>query len=266
MGDRVGVEEFELLLLSAGFVKRRLSTLRAGLLHWSVFSDLNGTRLKRFVAPLEHLTTLSLVITTGEDEDSDQVATEVEECYWHLLEGGLARFIEGLPNLHCLSVEFDFYDEESFMFGADSGFILGPDGHWPHLRTLHLSCMVLEPEHMMAFFKKHQESLKDLSFTNVSLSGSPHSFLSGMHDILSLQTFQVFGQLWATYDDEIADDEIEELWFLRWPEQKSLVRNAIETFVIDGGEYPLTMDRVNQLEAQDEPDIYQLIREGKYKP
>jgi hypothetical protein len=269
MGDGVGVEEFELLLLSAGFAKRKFSTLRAGLLHWSVFAYLNGARLKRYVAPLEHLTTLELVITTGEDEDSDQVATEVEQCYWQLSEGGLAHFIEGLPNLHCLSVAFDHYDEQSFMFGAGSGSILGLDGHWPHLRTLELSCMELEPEHMIAFFKKHQGSLKDLSVTNVSISCSPHSFLSEMHDILSLQTFQVFGNLWAIFDDEENEGyENEEVWYLRWPEQRSSVRNAVETFVIDGGEYPLTMDRVIELEAQDEPDldIYEQIREGKYKP
>jgi hypothetical protein len=267
MGEFVGVEEFELLLLSAGFAKRRLSTLRAGLLHWSAFSDLDGHRLKRFVAPLEHLTTLCLVITTGEDELSDRVGTEVEECFWELSEGGLARFIEGLPNLHCLSVEFDYYDEEDLFFGANSKAILSPDGHWPHLRALELSCMAIEPEHMVAFFKKHQESLKDLSFTNVSISGSPHSFLSEIHDILSLHTFQVFGQLWATFDDEENEGyEMEEAWFLRWPGQKSLVRNSIENFVTDGGEYPLTMERVKELEAQDEPDIFELIRDGKLPP
>ena len=87
-----------------------------------------------------------------------------------------------------------------------------------------------------------------------------------MHDILSLRTFHVFGQLWAAFDDEENEGyEIQEAWFLRWPEQRSLVRNSIEAFVIDGGEYPLTMDRVNELEAEDEPDIYESIR-GKFKP
>jgi hypothetical protein len=266
MGDCVGVEEFELLLISAGSVKRRLSTLRAGLLHWSAFAGLNVKRLERFVAPLEHLTTLDLVISTGEDESSDEVGTEAEECYWHLSGGGLARFIQGLPNLHCLSVEFDHYDWDSWP-AANSETILCADGHWTHLRELSLSCMALEPEHMVAFFKKHQKSLQDLSFTQVSISGSPRSFLSEMHDILSLRTFHVFGNLWASFDDEENEGyEVEEAWFLRWPEQRSLVRNCLETFVIHGGEYPLTMDRVNELEAQDEPDVYALIREGKYKP
>ena len=164
MGDCVGVEEFKLLLVSAGFAKRRLSTLRAGLLHWSAFAGLNGHRLKRFVAPLEHLSTLDLVVTTGEDELSDRVGTKAEECFWQLSEGGLARFIARLPNLHCLSVEFDHYDEEDFWFGADSEAILGADGHWPHLRELKLSCLELEPEHMVAFFKKHRESLQESVF------------------------------------------------------------------------------------------------------
>jgi hypothetical protein len=262
IGDFVGTEEFNFLLLFTGFAGRKLNTLRAGLLHWSAFADLNGPHLEKLLISLEHLTILSLVISTGEDEDSDDAGFEAEECAIALSKGGLARFIRGLPNLYSLSVSLDCHDEENFCFGADSEDILDANGYWPHLRELELSCIEVDPEHMIAFFEKHCGTLKDLCLSQISFPASLHLFFSKMRDILSLQTFHAFGNLWEINDDD--DILIDKVWYLRWPEQKSLVRDALKAFLIDGGEYPLTWELVRELEAKDDPDIYELIKQGKW--
>jgi hypothetical protein len=266
MGDNVGVEEFEYILASAKLAGTKLRILRAGLLHWSAFANLCQDRLRLLISPLQHLTQLYLVLHTGTDDESDAAGFESEECYSHLMEGGLRRFTRGLPKLQTLSIEFDSYDEANFEFPADSAMILDPDHHWPDLRQLEFSCIEINESHMASFFKKHRESLETFYLTNVTFSMSMKVFFSHVRDILRLQDIGVYGNLFGVEDED--DGWVDEQWFMRWPEQKSKVRDALKDFVLNWGEYPLTWDRVQELEAEDEPDIYEQmkIRWAKMRP
>jgi hypothetical protein len=261
IGELVGMEEFKCLLLAAGESGRKLKTLRAGLLHWVTFANLDGPRLDSLLVPLEHLTKLCLVISTGTEDDLDSVGNEAEECANALSEGGLARFIKRLPNLHTLWVEFDFYDWENFCFGADSADILAPDGRWPYLRVLGLQCIAFDPEHMEAFFEKHRETLEYLSFADISIPTTLSSFFSKMRDTLNLQEFDAFGHIYGFLEED--DHSTEEGWCMKTRDEDSVVRDALKAFLIDGGEYPLTCERVMELEPQDEPNVYELFKEGE---
>jgi hypothetical protein len=245
----VGKGEFNVLMLCAGIAGRQLTSLQAGVIHWSLFEDLDGQYLDTLLIPLENLTTLELIITTGTEDDSDRVGFEAEECAAALSEGGLARFIKRLSKLHKLSVGFDFHDEDSFCFGASSEAILDPHGYWPHLYEIELSCISVDADHMSAFFKKHSATLKDLRFSKISLESSLQPFFSEIRNVLSLRNFDVYGQLWGLIEDGSGELDVE--WSLRWPEQKCIERDALRSFVLDKGEYPLTWDRLEELEAKD---------------
>jgi hypothetical protein len=54
-----------------------------------------------------------------------------------------------------------------------------------------------------------------------------------------------------------------EEWRFRWPGEPSLVRDALQKFILDGDEYPLTSKCVQEFEANDEPDVAAIILEGK---
>jgi hypothetical protein len=256
MTENVGVEEFELILTSAKLAETKLRILQAGLLHWSAFANRPQSRLRGILAPLQHLTQLYLVIHTGSDDEIDLFGLESEACYSHLMEGGLLRFIRGLPKLQILSIDFDFYDEANFQFPADSTMILDPDHHWPDLCQIDFTCVEICEENMISFFNNHRESLKAFYLSNVSLPTSLKSFFSNARDILRLQDIGVYGNLFGVEDDPSEGWYLEEEWYFRWPEEKSKVRDALKDFVVNRGEYPLTWDRVKELEAQDEPSIY----------
>jgi hypothetical protein len=42
-----------------------------------------------------------------------------------------------------------------------------------------------------------------------------------------------------------------------------MVRSALQSFIIDGGECPLTLEHVRELRTKDDPDIYELMKQGK---
>jgi hypothetical protein len=243
-----------MLLIFAGLVGRKLNSLQVGAVHWSMFANRNGRDLQILLEPLEHLTRLSLVITIGAGEDLFNYGHDAEECEIALSEGGLARFIKGLPKLQALSVSFDLHDEDIFAFSSSSEAILDPDGHWPHLRELELSWITVDAENMIAFFEKHRGTLTALTLQDIYLTSKLRSFFSKIRDILDLQAFHAFGSFWEDDDDM---DYVDERWFLRWPEQTSLVRDALKNFVLGRGEYPLTPQCVAKLEANDIPDIWE---------
>jgi hypothetical protein len=49
------------------------------------------------------------------------------------------------------------------------------------------------------------------------------------------------------------DPLTEEEWEFGWPESKNMVRDALKSFVMNKGEYPLVSDHYMELMAQDMP-------------
>jgi hypothetical protein len=233
----VAVEEFKSIMtfLEEG----KLTDLSAGCINWSMLRDVGY-----LLAPLYNLTTLRLVIGVSGDylDSDDNIGSEVGTCAAALSNGReLARVIKRLSNLDHLSIQFEWRDK--MQFGATSRDIFDLAGDWPRLRKLELSFVELDTAHMVAFFKKCARTLKRVCLANILFSNSLEEFFSNMREILSLEKFNAYGSFW----EERGNVE----WHLRFPGMKSSVRELLEAFFVNQGDYPLTHQRVVELRWKD---------------
>lgn len=143
--------------------------------------------------------------------------------------------IKDTPLLEDLTIAFDWFEPTC---PAQLDWVVS-SSRWEHLTTVAFECIDTDELSCTAFFRRHQDTLRDVSLDTIRLiTGEWPAVLENMHDALSLTSAQVTGRLLGSdplqewyLDPTYQDDELDE--------QSSRTREAIEDYLIGWGDCPL---------------------------
>ena len=164
-GDYCGIPFMRSLLLAVHEASIELGILQIDNVDWK-FLQQSDEVLERMKTALRHLTTLELVISTGMDENGNEIGVEIPTCRrYHSNNTKLAEFLAAAPNLKDLAIGFDWYEpycpaELRQVFGSTSG---------PCLESVALENIDAASENLNRFLEQHASMLKHVIMKTVRL-------------------------------------------------------------------------------------------------
>ena len=213
-----------------------LDSLQIGGVSWKFMGQEDHIieMMKEVLAPLKHF---ELGITTGYDEEADEIGSEILICRTAFRDGRLGNFIAAATKLETLLVDFEWYEpccpinfEHLVLFT-----------HWPALRTLDLKCIEISRTRWLDFLRQHSATLRRLHLAHISLStGLWVEVLEDMQEALQLEEMWFRWELRAMYPlqewnlDPSLDANEDDAWC-----SNNRTRWALEKYMVEGGTCPL---------------------------
>ena len=235
-GPGPGVSQTRSILLGAHQAGVQLKQLQLGDVDWKFFQAIKCD-MEKMKQSLRSLRILELVISTGYDEDEDEIGVEIPECREYLENNSLCGFIEAAPDLEILSLSFDWFEP---CCPAELKQVVRSTT-WPCLRSVSFENLDVDEEDWIAFFDRHCSSLRDLNLKTIRLlQGRWAEVLEHMSKVLALesaysrgcllgeepyQNWNLEPSIWAEYSD-LSD-------------QGNRTSKAIQDYLVTGGSCPL---------------------------
>lgn len=142
-----------------------LRVLHLASISWLIFKAVPLPAMSAINASLCNLVDLILDFATGHDEGSMR-GLEIEMCRECLDQGHLLDFVASAPKLERLHVSFDFlYPHKQ---AASLEYIVGSK-KWPKLGHLTLGNIFTTQAQLVAFLKRHRETLQNWCFSSMCL-------------------------------------------------------------------------------------------------
>lgn len=234
--DDSGIPPSRSLLLGAARAGLSLKTVQLGPVDWKLLHADDG-EFAEMKDSLKSVCEFEIHITTGYDENTDDIGVEIPECHEYLSNCRLWHLIRDTPLLESLLISFDWYEPTS---PAQLTWIVG-DTKWDFLSSVAFQCIDTDERSWVAFFCRHQKTLREVCFEDIRfVTGEWPSALEEMHDALSLTSAHVQGRL-------IGEDP-HQCWHLDaiypassddYTSPSNRTREAIEDYLIGWGDCPL---------------------------
>ncbi|KAL8780224.1 MAG: hypothetical protein Q9213_006569 [Squamulea squamosa] len=229
-----GIPQARALLLSAARAGLSLHEVQLGYVDWQ-FLQADEADFLEMKNALKSVTTFEVHISTGCNEVTDEIGITIPECSEYLKSHRFWHLIKDTPLLEDLTIAFDWFEPTC---PAQLDWLIG-SSRWEHLATVAFECIDTDELSCIAFFRRHQDTLREVSLDTIRLiTGEWPAVLEEMHDALSLTSAQVTGRL-------LGDDPPQE-WYLdptyqdpKLDEQSKRTRAAIEDYLIGWGDCPL---------------------------
>ncbi|MCJ1246277.1 hypothetical protein MMC30_003483 [Trapelia coarctata] len=190
-----GVQPLRDLLMSAFTAKTKLQSLCAGYVSFKFF-DFNEELFDRTKTTLRHLHTLDMEVFSTDDRLPIAEDDENSEACDRLFDScRFQDFLAAAPDLREIHLIFDWPVPMGSVFG---------DHRWQFLRRLELRSIETQEDVLLAFFKRHAPTLRELTLSDVTLTGPTCSFVSvflKMPEILNLVA-TLFAGIFVSYQAE----------------------------------------------------------------
>ncbi|KAJ9648373.1 hypothetical protein H2199_001227 [Coniosporium tulheliwenetii] len=240
-----GTRQLKVLLEAALLTDTKLEAVLAGSISWQFFR-LDEDTMVKMISACASLTTLNLMLSTGQDEDGDELGVEASWCRDSMRSGVLRSFLESIPNLRHLDVSFDVSNGPDDCFPARLGDVIGDNYVWPNLKELVLGHLDDASEtQILDILKRHRSSLRHFGIDTIALNpgNSWLSLLPKIRDVVQLESACICGSL-STVD---AMGLPEEAWNITPLDvaARDEEREELENFILDGGECPLNLDNMD---------------------
>ena len=244
--EAVAIHHLRELLMEAHRANLSLEKIQLTDAHWR-FLQAEDFDFHRMVEALKSVRHFDIHINTCIFHAPEGAENETMQCFEYLKTSRrLIRLIEGSQLLNTLIVACDIFVP---ICPAQLKYAVG-NTKWAHLATVSFNNVDADEDSWVAFFCRHQETLRDVRFGSIRLlSGEWVSALQRMRQVLRLSSASVLGILWATgprqywvlglHDPKtgvkIAPDE------MKW--QCNRTRKAVQDYLLGGGDCPL-LDKV----------------------
>lgn len=224
-----GIPQLRSILIGASRAGLSLDILRAGWVSWKFFGA-DGTELAEMRDAMMCLRSFEIHILTLSVDYAEESA-DLTQCRQYLADSRFWCLIKDTPLLENLTVIFESNEP---VFPAELGWIVG-DTRWKNLTTVNFDCISSDERSWVAFFCRHQQTLRGLCLRCVRLTtGGWPSVLESMHKSLNLTT--------AHFQGRLLGDEPQQCWDLydEMTCQISHTGKAIEDYLTGGkGNCPL---------------------------
>ena len=170
-------------LLEALPQENKVTTIRAGAINWRFFDPTNRVPLSRLFDMAPRLARIGFKIETGWDEESEMFGTEAGMCRQTMKQGVLRELLHRTTNLELLYVDFEAISDNDG-YPAHLHEIIGPNQHWPKLKSVELGGFECERHDLERFLRNHAGTLEEVFLRNISLQRTSWAaFLPEMHAI-----------------------------------------------------------------------------------
>lgn len=231
-----GIPPSRSLLLGAVRAGLFLHTVRLGPVAWKLLQAEDG-EFAEMKSALKSVRDFEMHMTTGYDEDTDDIGVDIPECYKYLSNCKLWHLIKDTFLLESLLIKFDWYEPTC---PAQLAWIVG-DTKWDFLTSVAFQCIDTDERSWVAFFCRHRDTLREVDFEDIRfLTGEWPSALEGMHNALSLTFARVQGRLAG--EDPYQRWELDPLYPASYDDytcHSNRTREAIEDYLIGWGDCPL---------------------------
>jgi len=164
-----GVLPLRNLLLSAFTAKTNLQDIYARYISFKFF-DCDEDMFARIKSTVRYVHHLVMEVASTDDRLSINEDEENSGACSDLFDSGRFReFLTAAPDLRRLWLLFDWPVTLESVFGGD---------RWNFLRSLHLGTIDTQEDVLLAFFKRHATTLKQLALRDIVLTGPTCSFKS----------------------------------------------------------------------------------------